>query len=131
MKVPLRSTRPGRGLVVTDVIRAVTETGKFCDVAQDIVSSQFAQKFSVASENADHRDRYGEKLRASGFHKVYVASISQQVFPGWHRVIREDPALMQRSPLTGRLPYQFLRQLDLKTIYATFDCMNAEAQTPL
>ena len=125
-----RVLRPGGRLVMADVIRAAPKPDGFRRRIQDFSWSQFAQKFSVPTANADQRGPYTAKLHAAGFEMVDVAAIGEHVFPGWHRALGEDRALFARLPFAGRLPYRFLLNIDAHTVYGAFDYVLATARKP-
>jgi ubiquinone/menaquinone biosynthesis C-methylase UbiE len=125
-----RVLRPGGRLVLADVIRAAPEADRLRRQIQDFTWSQFSQKFSVPTANADQRVPYTAKLHAAGFEMVDVAAIGEHVFPGWHRALGEDRALFARLPFAGRLPYRFLLNIDAHTVYGAFDYVLATARKP-
>lgn len=123
-----RVLRPGGRLVLADIIRAAPAKDQLRRQLQDFTWRQFAEKFAIPAANADRRAPYAAKLRAAGFDAVEVAPISDHVFPGWHRALREDPALFARLPLAGRLPYRFLLNFDARTVYGALDYVLATAK---
>jgi ubiquinone/menaquinone biosynthesis C-methylase UbiE len=125
-----RVLRPGGRLVLADVIRNSPEAQPLRRVAQDLVWRTFAKKFAVPAENADRRDAYAKKLEAAGFAEVRVESIRNHVFPGWHRSLSQDRALLRRLHPVGRLPYRLLLRLDANTVYSAFDYVLASARKP-
>jgi hypothetical protein len=52
------------------------------------------------------------------------------VFPGWHRSLAQDPALLRRLHLLGRLPYRLLLSFDADAVYGAFDYVLACARKP-
>jgi SAM-dependent methyltransferase len=126
-----RVLRPGGRLVLADVIRNPPESRPGRRWLQDVTWAAFARKFDVPPANADRRDAYAGKLRAAGFADLRVTSIRAQVFPGWHRAMAEDPALLGRFHATGRLPYRLLLRLDADTVYSAFDYVLAAGRKPL
>ena len=98
--------------------------------AQDFIWNTVARKLAIPPANADRRGRYSEKLIGAGFADVHVTSIRDRVFPGWHRAVLEDPALMRRLPLAGRLPYRLLRGVGADSVYGAFDYVLASARKP-
>ena len=125
-----RVLRPGGRLVLADVIRAAPDRHPLRRMAQDFNWAALAQKFAIPPANADRRDGYAGKLQAAGFGAVRVTSIREQIFPGWHRALAQDPALLRRFHLAGRLPYRLLLRLDANTVYGAFDYVLASARKP-
>nr|WP_294523899.1 class I SAM-dependent methyltransferase [uncultured Rhodopila sp.] len=125
-----RVLRPGGRLVLADVIRAAPERNPLRRPLQGFNWARFADVFSIPPANADRRDDYAAKLWAAGFGDVDVTSIRDQVFPGWHAALRQDPALLRRLPLAGRVPYRLLMRFDWDTVYGAFDYVLASARKP-
>jgi ubiquinone/menaquinone biosynthesis C-methylase UbiE len=125
-----RVLRPGGRLVLADVIRNSPEAQPLRRMAQDFVWRTFAKKFAVPAENADRRDAYAKKLEAAGFAEVRVESIRNHVFPGWHRSLSQDRALLRRLHPVGRIPYRLLLRLDANTVYSALDYVLASARKP-
>ena len=125
-----RVLRPGGRLVLADVIRAAPARRIAARAAQQLQWAAFAQKFSIPPANADRIDAYAGKLRDAGFAPVEVRSIREQVFPGWHRALAEDPALLRRFHAVGRVGLRPLLRLDADTVYGAFDYVLALARKP-
>lgn len=125
-----RVLRPGGRLVLADIIRAAPAPARLRRRLQDFTWSQFAQKFAVPPANADRREGYAARFGAAGFEAVRVTPIGEQVFPGWHRALAEDPALFRRLPLAGRIPYRALLKLDAGKVYGALDYVLASARKP-
>jgi ubiquinone/menaquinone biosynthesis C-methylase UbiE len=126
-----RVLRPGGRLVLADVIRNAPEGDRLRRMVQDFNWRAFAQKFAVPAANADQREVYTGKVHAAGFTEVRVTSIREDVFPGWHRALGHDPALLRRFHLAGRVPYRLLLRFDANTVYSAFDYVLAEARKPV
>jgi ubiquinone/menaquinone biosynthesis C-methylase UbiE len=126
-----RVLRPGGRLVLADVIRQEPDAREWRRGVQDLTWNMFARKFAVPPANADRRSSYAKKLSAAGFAAFEVASIRDRVFPGWHRALLDDPALMRRLPLAGRLPYRLFRGASADSLYGAFDYVLASARKPV
>jgi ubiquinone/menaquinone biosynthesis C-methylase UbiE len=122
-----RVLRPGGRLVLADVIRNAPATAPLRCALQEATWNTVARKFSIPQANADSRDTYAGKLRGMGFDEVRVTSIREHVFPGWHRALAEDPALVRRLPLAGRIPYGLFRNASASSVYSAFDYVIASA----
>lgn len=125
-----RVLRPGGRLVVADVIRNGAAASRFRRLVRDLTWAAVAKKFAVPPANADHRNTYAEKLQAAGFDDVRVTSIREQVFPGWHRALAQDPAFLRRFHFVGRKATQVLLHFGADTVYDAFDYVIAAARRP-
>ena len=125
-----RVLRPGGRLVLADVIRAAPSHRPVRRAVQELTWAAFAQKFAIPPANADRRDAYAAKLQAAGFAGLRVLPIGEQVFPGWHRALGQDKALLRRLHPAGRLPYRLLLGRDAATVYSAFDYVLASARKP-
>jgi ubiquinone/menaquinone biosynthesis C-methylase UbiE len=126
----LRVLRPGGRIVTADVIRQPPSAEGWRQRLQDATWEMFADRFAVPAANAVERPAYAAQLQVAGFEAVRVDSIRDQVFPGWHRALREDRALRRRLPLEGRLSYRPLLALDADTVYGALDYVLASARKP-
>jgi SAM-dependent methyltransferase len=123
-----RVLRPGGRLVLADLIRAEPAADPLSRRLQAFNWRQASRVLAIPTANADRIDSYAAKLRAAGFAAVDVRSIRDDVFPGWHRALTEDPDLLRRLPLPGRLPYRVLQHFDAQTVYGAFDYVLATAR---
>ena len=125
-----RVLRPGGRLVLADLIRAAPAQTWGGKRWQACTWRIFARIFSISVANADEREGYAGKLSAAGFADVEVRPIGEDVFPGWHRALREDRALFRRLPLPGQLAYAALLRVDPATVYSALDYVLASARKP-
>lgn len=125
-----RVLRPGGRLVLADVIRNAPAGNPIRRRLRNAAWNRFTEKFAIPPANAMNRESYAEALQRTGFKDIDVASIRDDVFPGWHAALANDPALLRRLPLAGRVPYRVLRRLDADMIYGAFDYVLATARKP-
>ncbi|WP_211875421.1 class I SAM-dependent methyltransferase [Plastoroseomonas arctica] len=125
-----RVLRPGGRLVLADLIRAAPADTAGGRRWQACTWPVFARIFSVPDANADEREGYAGKLAAAGFGDVSVVPIGQDVFPGWHRALREDRALFRRLPLPGQAAYAALLPVTPERVYAALDYVLTSARKP-
>lgn len=125
-----RVLRPGGRLVLADLIRAAPAATAGGRRWQACTWPVFARIFSVPAANADEREGYAGKLSAAGFSDVAVRPIGDDVFPGWHRALRQDRALFRRLPLPGQLAYAALLPVSPERVYSALDYVLASARKP-
>ena len=124
----MRVLRPGGRLVLADVVRNAPVTGALRRRMQDFNWNFFAQKYAVPAANFDDRESYAAKLLACGFGEVRVKSIREDVYPGLHRFMREDPAMLRRFHWLARLPYRLSLRFDAAQVYVAYDYVLAVAR---
>jgi SAM-dependent methyltransferase len=120
-----RLLRPGGRLVLADSIPTEPDPDPWRHPLQTLWSAVIRSLLAVPPANVYPRDVYAAKLAAAGFEAVKVESIRDQVFPGWHRALIEDPGLRRRLGPVGWL----LRRIP-EAQYAGFDYVLAVARRP-
>jgi SAM-dependent methyltransferase len=125
-----RALRPGGRLALADVIRAAPDPRPLRRCIQDFNWRFFMQKYAVPAANADTCESYAAKLAAAGFVAVRVESISHHVYPGWHRYMAGDPAMLRRLHPLARLPYHLMRRFSADTVYVAYEYVLASAEKP-
>lgn len=118
-----RLLRPGGRLVLADSIPAGPDPNPWRHPVRALLSGVARAALAVPRANIYPREVYATKLAAAGFEAVRVESIRDQVFPGWHRALVEDPGLRRRLGLGGRL----LRRIPEAKLYGSFDYVLAVA----
>lgn len=126
----MRVLRPGGRLVTADVIRQPPLPAGWRRRLQEASWAMVADRFLIPPANAVERGAYAAQLRRAGFEAVQVRSIRDQVYPGFHRALREDAGLRRRLPLAARLAYRPLLGLDAGTVYGGLDYVLAAARKP-
>ena len=112
-----RLLRPGGRLVLADSIPSGPDPDPWQNPLQALVFGAARAALAVPRANVYPREVYAAKLAAAGFEAVQVTSIRDQVFPGWHRALVEDPGLRRRLGPVGWL----LRSIPAEQMYAPFD----------
>jgi cyclopropane fatty-acyl-phospholipid synthase-like methyltransferase len=125
-----RVLRPGGRLVLADVIRTNPDPRPLRRRAQDFNWTFFMRKYAVPAANSDSRESYAAKLISAGFAGVRVDSIRHDVYPGLHRCMAEDPALLRRFHFLARLPYRLTLRLKADLVYSAYDYVLAVAEKP-
>jgi ubiquinone/menaquinone biosynthesis C-methylase UbiE len=125
-----RVLRPGGRLALADVIAAPPPRGALRRFFQWYAWQTFRTQYDLPRENVVRRDRYAEQLREAGFADAAVESISEHVYPGFHRCLAKDPSVLQRFHLLARLPYKMALPMDPSFVYGAFDYVLATADAP-
>ena len=120
-----RLLRPGGRLVLADSIPTGPDPDPWQQPLQALLAGLARAALAVPRANVYPRGVYAAKLAAAGFEAVQVESIRDQVLPGWHRALIEDPGLRRRlGPvgwLLGHIP---------EAQYGAFDYVLAVARWP-
>ena len=90
----------------------------------------FMQKYAVPAANSDDRESYAAKLKSAGFTSVKVESIREQVYPGLHRYMGEDPAMLRRFHWLARLPYRLTLLFKADSVYSAYNYVLVTAEKP-
>ncbi|HEY3909047.1 MAG TPA: methyltransferase domain-containing protein [Stellaceae bacterium] len=125
-----RVLRPGGRLALCDVIRAPPDPRPLRRRVQDFNWRFFMQKFAVPAANADTSESYAAKLAAAGFTAVRVESIRHQVYPGLHRFMAADRAMLRRFHPLARLPYYLTLRFSADAVYAAYEYVLVSAEKP-
>ena len=125
-----RVLRPGGRIAVADIIPAAPAGGPLRRRWQRASWRALARALSVPDANADTREAYAARFAAAGFEAVSVRSVGEDVFPGFHRALREDDALFARLPASARIAYRPLLRIEAGDLYAGLDYVLAVARKP-
>ncbi|MGH7113994.1 MAG: SAM-dependent methyltransferase [Stellaceae bacterium] len=121
---------PGGRLALCDVIRALPDPRPLRRRMQNFNWRFFMQKFAVPAANADTSVSYAAKLAAAGFAAVRVESIRHHVYPGLHRFMAADPAMLRRFHPLARLPYYLTLRFSADAVYAAYEYVLVSAEKP-
>ena len=125
-----RVLRPGGRLALADVIRAEPDPRPLRRRIQDFNWRFFMEKYAVPAANADTCESYAAKLAAAGFAAVRVEAISDHVYPGLHRYMASDPAMLRRLHPLARLPYHLMLRFSADAVYIAYEYVLASAEKP-
>lgn len=126
----LRALKSGGRLALADVIRADPHPSRFQQRMQRFNWNFFMQKYAVPTANSDDRESYAVKLKAAGFTDVKVESIRDQVYPGLHKYMGEDPAMLRRFHWLARLPYKLTLLFKADSVYSAYNYVLVTARKP-
>jgi cyclopropane fatty-acyl-phospholipid synthase-like methyltransferase len=124
-----RVLRPGGRLVLADVIAMPQPDQWFQRLLYRSVWFSFCTNYFVSKENMDTQATYAQKLTASGFYNVQLASIWNDVYPPLHRWLAQPGTLKRFHPL-ARFPYYGALCFDPKVIYGALDYIVVSADKP-
>jgi SAM-dependent methyltransferase len=119
-----RILRPGGRLVLADSIPTGSDPDPCRQPLRALLFEAIRAGLAVPRANVYPRAVYAAKLAAAGFEAVQVESIRDEVFPGWHRALVEDPGLRRRLGPVGWL----LRGVPAAQLYGPFDYVLAVAR---
>jgi ubiquinone/menaquinone biosynthesis C-methylase UbiE len=125
-----RVLRPGGRIALADIIPAAQAGGALRRRWQGASWRALARALSIPAANADRRDAYAERFAKAGFAEVSVRPIGEEVFPGFHQALREDPAFFARLPASARIAYRPLLRFEAGDVYAGLDYVLATARKP-
>jgi cyclopropane fatty-acyl-phospholipid synthase-like methyltransferase len=124
-----RVLRPGGRLVLADVIAMPLPDQWFKRVLYQSTWFSFRTNYFVSKENVDTQETYVQKLNASGFCNVRLASIWDDVYPPFHRWLAKPGTLKRFHPL-ARFPYYCALRFDPKMVYGALDYVIVSADKP-
>jgi SAM-dependent methyltransferase len=125
-----RVLRPGGRIALADIIPAAPAGGALRRRWQRASWRALARALSIPGANADTREAYAARFAQAGFAEVSVRPIGADVFPGFHRALREDPGFFARLPRSARIAYRPLLRLEAGDVYAGLDYVLATARKP-
>ena len=124
-----RVLRPGGRLVLADVIAMPQPDQWFKRLLYRFAWFSFCTNYFVSKENMDTQETYAQKLTASGFCNVQLASIWDDVYPPFHRWLAQPGTLKRFHPL-ARFAYHGTLRFDPKVVYGAFDYVIVSADKP-
>jgi cyclopropane fatty-acyl-phospholipid synthase-like methyltransferase len=124
-----RVLRPGGRLALADVIAMPPPDQWLKRLLYRSVWRSFGTNYFVPKANMDTQATYVQKLTASGFCNVQLASIWNDVYPPFHRWLAQPRTLKRFHPL-ARLPYYGALRFDPKVAYGAFDYVIVSADKP-
>lgn len=125
-----RVLRPGGRLVIADIIPLPIIGSGRAALLQRWTWGFVARKFAIPRANAYPLATYRSKLASSGFERVEVVSIRDQVYPPLHGYLRDHPQILSRlHPLLG-LTARLSLKVDANALFAGLDYVLATAVKP-
>lgn len=117
----LRVLRPGGRLVTADILRMAPAAGAVDRLRQRLSWSLVASRFNIPRANAYGISAYGDRLRETGFERVSVDSIRDDVYGPLHDFLARNPAFLERQhPLTRLVAKATLKRRS-EHVYAGLD----------
>jgi len=124
-----RVLRPGGRLVLADIIVMPEPNQRFKRLLHWASWASFCTNYFVPKENVDTKETYEQKLTASGFGRVEITSIWDDVYPPLHSWVARPGTLSRFHPL-ARVPHYWTRRFDARVVYGAFDYVIVSADKP-
>ena len=125
-----RVLRPGGRIAIADILPMAPAPGRWGRLKQRWSWGMVSRRFPIPAANRYTRDEYGARLAASGFERVVVESIRDQVYVPLHRCLVRDPTPVERLHPAARPLARFALRLDPETLYSGLDYVIAVARKP-
>lgn len=125
-----RVLRPGGRLVTADIIPMPVQRGVKSRFQQRLSWGLVAGKFAIPADNAYSRPTYHSKLALTGFERIRIESIRDQVFEPLHRYLAAHPQALGRLHPMARLPARLALAFEPAGVYRGLDYILASAMKP-
>jgi SAM-dependent methyltransferase len=125
-----RVLRPGGRLVTADIIPMPAQRGFRARLQQRLSWGLVSGKFAIPPDNAYSRPTYHSKLAITGFERIRIESIRDQVYEPLHRHLAAHPRALSRLHPVARLPARLTLKLEPAGVYRGLDYILASATKP-
>ncbi|MCH5373053.1 MAG: class I SAM-dependent methyltransferase, partial [Planctomycetes bacterium] len=125
-----RVLRPGGRLVTADIIPMPARRGFRARLQQRLSWGLVSGKFAIPPENAYNRPTYHSKLALTGFERIRIESIRDQVYEPLHRHLATHPQALSRLHPMARLTARLALKLEPAGVYSGLDYILASAMKP-